>query len=184
MTASNAPSKAKKDSPIETRIGVCVQRHRSTAGNLVCAALLCDVAAIGPTHLVSFMTLHRRIQLRQANEELQNFHNRPRFLSLQHVVSILLRDGRIFQKSSSEYSLNRLWTVLQLISNIYGGLSKERLRESNPCRKNSKSSEYWNRRITMLSNILHRILSKGCPNLAVAQDISSCRRVCEEKAAT
>lgn len=33
----------------------------------------------------------------------------------------------------------------------------------------------------MLSNILYRILSKGCPNLAVAQDISSCRRVCEKK---
>jgi hypothetical protein len=33
----------------------------------------------------------------------------------------------------------------------------------------------------MLSNILYRILSKGCPNLVVAQDISSCRRVCEKK---
>lgn len=33
----------------------------------------------------------------------------------------------------------------------------------------------------MLSNILYRILSKGCPNLAMAQDISSCRRVCEKK---
>ncbi len=33
----------------------------------------------------------------------------------------------------------------------------------------------------MLSNILYRILSKGCPNLAVAQDISSCRRICEKK---
>jgi hypothetical protein len=33
----------------------------------------------------------------------------------------------------------------------------------------------------MLSNILYRILSKGCPNLAVAEDISSCRRVCEKK---
>jgi hypothetical protein len=133
MTASIAPCKAKKDSPIETR---------STAGNLVCAALLCNVAAIGPTHLVSFMTLHARIQLRQANEELQNFHDRPRFLSLQHVVSILLHDGRIFQKSSPEYSLNHLWTVLQLISNIYGGLSKERLRESKPCKTFSNSSEY------------------------------------------
>lgn len=142
MTASNAPCKAKKDSPIETRIGVCVQRHRSTAGNLVCAALLCNVAAIAPTQLVSFMTLHGRIQLWQANEELQNFHDRPRFLSLQHVVSILLHDGRIFKKSSSEYSLNHLWTVLQLISNIYGGLSKERLRESKPCKTFSKSSEY------------------------------------------
>jgi hypothetical protein len=38
--------------------------------------------------------------------------------------------------------LNHLWTVLQLISNIYGGLSKERLRESKPCKTFSKSSEY------------------------------------------